>query len=167
MTKNNNSEKKQQLTLSQIKKKNKMFGETFEIEVDGYSLKIQKVWSPMKILELILEFINAFESQLNDSLEVRNFSASYLYLLCLRHFTSLDISSDVKEQLMWLSELINSGYLQFIVNQLPQEGIDRVNNELRVTLDNLNRNLPMLVEELSKYKLENEELANIDLPLAE
>jgi hypothetical protein len=163
MSKSNSLKK---LTFSQIKKKNKVYDEMFHVVFDDYTLSINKVWSPIKINELIIEFVTNFEKDLKSA-EAMEISTAYLYLLLLRHFTSLDIPSDVSKQLEWLEELIDSGYLVYIVNQLPEDQVVLVNNELRKALDNLNTNLPIIQDALSKYEFENEEIANVDFPIAE
>jgi hypothetical protein len=154
------------LTLASLRQKNKMYEDTFEVTIDGYSMKINKLWSPIKINELIMEFVTNLEQQLKTG-EGTQISTAYLYLLFIRHFTSLNIPKDVSKQLEWLDELINTGYYSLIVEKLPLDQIEIVQNELQTALDDITNKLPLIQEELDKLDFVNEEVENIALPKAE
>jgi hypothetical protein len=150
------------LTLSALKSKNKQYNATYDIDIDGYTVKIKTLWSPSKISELVEEFISKMDKYLKNQSDVQ-VSSAYLFLLYLRYFTDLAIPSDFSKQLEWLSELIDSGYLSQIVECLPKDQIEKVNDELEKFLDKINTVLPQLEESLQKQEFENEEVKNIAL----
>lgn len=154
--------KKQNLTLSTLKNKNKIYNETFEEQIDGFTVSIKKTWSPTKINELIIEFgENIRTMNVENQVQV---STAYIYLLLLRYFSSLSIPKELNKQLDWLNELIDSGYLDQLVKLLPIDQISIVEEEIKKATKNMKANLPVIQEELSKFEFENEEIENIALP---
>lgn len=154
-----NKKQPKNITLSSLKQQNKKYEEIFEIEIDGYNLKINKFWSPTKISELMIEFANNLrETHMDDRL-----SSAYMYLLLLRYFTSLSIPDDFSKQMDWLNELVDSGYLNTIVTQLPEDQMELVSKELQTATENMAQNLISIQEQLDNQDLENEEVKNMIL----
>jgi hypothetical protein len=157
-----NKKSTKNLTLSSIKHKNKQYNETFEELIDGHSIQIYKKWSPTKIHELITEFITNLEKEMKSQ-EGSSISSAYLSLLFFRYFTNLPIPKELPKQLEWLDELINSGYLIEIMKLLPQDQIDIANDQLKLYLNQLHNNLPVIESVLQNVELENEEVETIKL----
>lgn len=151
-----NKKQNKNITLTSLKQKNKIYNETIEVEIDGYSLKINKLFSKVKTTELTQEFLtNLNETVRNDSV---NISSAYIYLLMIRHFTSLGIPKELDKQMEWLSELIDSGYFTEIIGKFPVDQVSNVIQEVTDALQNINQNMPLVQEKLSELEIENDEV---------
>jgi hypothetical protein len=160
-----NKQTNNNLNLSVLKEKNKeKYGEQIEVMIDGYSVKIDKVWKPTKINLLFKELIKVSKDLSNKDSEVW---AAYVYLLMFRHFTSLPIPAELDKQLDWLDELVDAGYFGQLVEALPKNEIEKVNSEGEKIANNINKNMDYIIEQAKKIELENEEAGQLVSGLVE
>lgn len=140
-----------------MKKQNKVYNETFNVEFDDFKVSIKKHWSFTQINALITEFIDQLDKQIRSE-NPAPLSEGYLYLLYLKHFSSLAIPNEFDKQIEWLEELLDTGYFEYLVTKLPKDQIEAVEKELQKALDTLNDRLPKIKKELDKYEFENDEV---------
>lgn len=157
---NANKPKKEnsELTLSALKDINKKFKEKFEIDIDGYTVKIDKYWSQEKINELVSEYFDKFEKHQDDFTET--LLAQYCFLLMIRYFSSIKIPAKFEQQIQWLEQLVTPGYYGQIISKFPEDDVAKVLNQLSDGVENLTKEINRIVEE--QKKLKNEEVNNED-----
>lgn len=146
---------KKNLTVSEIKKQDKKtYGEQIEVEINGYSLKIDKVFRKTKINSLIAEVVEKFEYARQNEFKLVDIFVPYSLLLILKYFTSLSIPDKLEDQLKVMEILIDNNYLEPITEALPQDEINAVFEAMGKIGENINSYL----DNMFAAKIENEDI---------
>jgi len=142
------------LTITELRKQDKKFNEKIDVEVNGYSLKIDKYFRKTKINKLIAELQEKFEdAQLNDY-RLQELIFPYVLLLVIKHFTSLHIPEELDEQLKVLDLLIDHDLFTDIINSIPRDQMELVYDEIAKVTEGLKQ----FTEEFEKMVLENPDI---------
>lgn len=143
--------KKKALTLSAIKEETKKYKEQIVVDIKGYELKIDKHFAPTKISELLQELGSKILQLEKDGVDLKNFDlTSYIFLLIIKHFTSLKIPDEFEKQIAILKELVDGEFLGEIINAIPDDGWNKLQDvfyELNERFDQTKEMLKNLVEE--------------------
>lgn len=112
------------LTGAELKKKAKALNtqREFTVVIDGQEYKLSHDVTFRKTKQSkVLEDLIAFFSYGAENVEVLELATPYTALLTLKHFTTLEVSDDIKEAVDLLEVLIDLEILDVIVNELPEE----------------------------------------------
>ena len=161
------------LTLTELKKKDKDLNKQgeFFVDIDGDTFKLThdlkfRNSKKQKLLEDTLEF---FQSITEETEEMLAYSAHYIALLMLKHFSSLDVSDDVNEAFALLRVLIDLEVLDAMLGGLPEDEVLQVNEMITETLDNVKKNMEETEAELDRLaeEVENPEVKELIKPNGE
>jgi hypothetical protein len=130
----------------------------FSIEYEGKEetvyITVDKVFTKTSISACINEYVRNVDKLRKRKVDIENgFLEMYLLFMLIKHFTDLDMPTQIEKQLIVMERLINTGLIFYIFMEFPQEQIAKLMREL----DKLT--------ELFVQQLENveEEMKNLDL----
>ncbi|AYP68256.1 hypothetical protein PQE75_gp223 [Bacillus phage vB_BcoS-136] len=132
------------LNLSNLKKEVKKLDAqrevTIFIEEEAYKFKVDEKFrrtKQHKVLDDLIKFFNegVIESHLMD------LATPYISLLLIKHFTSVEVSDEVSEAIEMLNVLTDLEILEPILNELPEEEVEKIHELLVKTLENLKNNI--------------------------
>lgn len=147
-----------QLTMSNIKKDAKALDKMRKATIDGYELKIYENLTESRMDSAIGEFLKDFtEMQKNNSEAIIEVFTPYVYLLLIKHGTSLDIPNDVEGKIDALKMLSDLGIFVKILNEFTDEDMKRFAEKIKETSENLKEGLDYLESQIEETEFENEE----------
>lgn len=158
-----------ELNLEVINKEHKKFEKmiNLEIEVNGNAYKFQafEVFPPSKVYSLTTELVTKFKDDV-QMVDTDTAFLSYVYLLIIRHFTSLPIPSDYAQQIAILEKLVDLDLFNAIIEALPQDQVSAVVqkcHELVIQVVNRSKQLrEMLEDQLANAELEEQLFTKVD-----
>lgn len=149
---------KKSLNLTNLKKHDKQLNEQFEIEVNGYTLKIDSVFRNTKVKQLVAELMDKYHyTQINDD-TLSGIFLPYSTLLVIKYFTSLEIPDELERQLEVLEMLIDGGFLNPIVEALPTAEIEKVTEQIQDVVNLIHMRMDKFEEAVEDVEIQNEEL---------
>jgi len=124
------------------------------IPVDGkdYFVEIDTVFKTTKIEKMIMDFLKSENVKKLEELDECS-KISYFMLMIICNFTSLEIPKDLEfaEQLNLISNLIDLGIFEKLIEQISDDEIKKVNEFMQ----KFNMNLNKALEELNESKEDN------------
>ncbi len=142
------AKKQKVLSYEELKKLDKKNDEIETIDIQGYPVKINKVFRPSKIKVLIAEFASIIDELKERGVDIENTNNTAIGLsLILKHFTSLEIPSDFDVMIEFYNALEDNHFLYPIISSFDENEIVKINEALK----NVSENLSMYI------KLENDE----------
>lgn len=158
MAKAKSKEIKKALTLASIKNENKKYKEKITVDIKGYELKIDKYFSPSKINDMVRELGEKLEEMGKQNIQIKDIDIiAYMYLLVIKHFTSLQIPNDLSKQLQVLNELIDGDFLNDIINAIPEEEWKKIGDVFARINENINITADLIEEMVAKGEIKNPE----------
>ena len=149
---------KKPLNLASIRKEDKHFDEQFEIEVQGYTLKIDKHFRKSKINLLIAELVEKFDYGRAHNTPIESIFLPFSTLLIIRHFTSLQVPEDLEGQVEVLKLLTDNDFLEPILENLPKDQMNIVMEEVAKVTQLMNERIDEFANDLKTVELENKQL---------
>lgn len=127
-------------------------GEEYKYKVDDKFLKMKQ--------HNVLDDLVAFLNECNKNLELLDYTTTYITLLLIKHFTTIEVSDDIDEAILLLNTMVNLEILEYIFSTLPEEEVLKFYELLRVTFDRMKENMEESSREAKKLAeiVENEEL---------
>lgn len=158
------AENKKKLTVTAVKKHNKKFRDQMEIIVgDEYYLMVDKEFRPTKIAAVSHDLMQIAAEYRNLSDEL--VFTGLIYILILKHFSSLEVPEDPEKLLTLQEELIDSGFLQEILEKLPEEEVNKVMTKVRDMIVQISERAKLFKETaddmIENGDFENEEVVKI------
>lgn len=143
------------LSLSEINKLHqKEFGETKRVYLkNDFYCDVQQKFKPTSIQQLINDYQEILK-QLEDYKDVAKSFIYVFYMLLLKHFTSIGgkIPNDVEKMTALCEKLIDLGILEELLNALPQEEVNKVNEMIH----KLNKNTKLMENVIGELFLKAE-----------
>lgn len=137
------TKKVKQLTLAELNKKHKELEKqtTHTIQVSGedFTLKIDNHFTKTKQGELLND-LTEFLNEGNNRFELLDFVFPYTTLLFVKHFTSIDIPSDIDESIKYLSVLTDLDILGDVLSLMPEQEVLNTYNMLEVAINTITEN---------------------------
>lgn len=158
---NTRKSNKSELNLNVINQANeKQFtNKTVIVPVDDkdYEVKIDEIFRTTKIEKMVNNLVKSDNlskfKDLDDSVKL-----SYYMYLIIKEFSNLDIPDNllIEEEINLVSNLIDLGIFEAIINEIPESEIKKVNEYLQ----KFNMNLNKVLDEMNEGKEENINLEN-------
>lgn len=144
------------LTVSAMKKIDaKEFGERKQIDVNGYAVEIDKKFRKTKITLIFAEIIDKRDycivNKINFNLLDLN---SYIMLLIVKNFTSVDVPDDFGEQLRVLDIMVDNDFMEPIMKSFDQDQLKSVYDMLGKFTENVEK----FIEEFQTMELQNADI---------
>lgn len=148
------------LTLAALVAENKKLDATREFEIMAgdtkYKLRHDVFFRPTKMDNLLQDIISFYEQTDDAGEQLLEIATPFMALMVIKHFTSLDVPDDFDEALYLLNVLTDLGALDTIVNALPEDQVQRVNEMLETTLSIFAKNIEEQAEAISRLVEEDQ-----------
>jgi hypothetical protein len=117
------------LTLNDIKNENKVYSIKKKITLSGdFHVNIYPNFSPSKITELIKEMVTDKQRAEDAGLNFDDINmGDWVLFNIIYKFADLGIPSDILKKVEAFTILIDSEHFSEIINEFPQESIDKLN----------------------------------------
>lgn len=158
------NDKIKNLNVTELKKKAKELSKQKEetvkdIHGDEYNIKIDEFFRKSKIHKLLEDLID-FMNETRNNEELVGITTVYTSLLLIKHFTNLSIPDDIDGSVDMLYAITDLELLDEILNVLPEEEVEKVYNQLKISTERMNANLDELLKEAGDLddKIDNKEV---------
>jgi hypothetical protein len=119
-------------------------------------LKIDKVFNPTKILLCVKEYfakIDHLRTYLKDYNNIEDFLQTWMILMIIKHFSSLEIPYDFKRQLAVLEKMIDTKILFQIYSHFDDSEIKKVMKETSFRTEKITKHLEEYQDEFEEMEL--------------
>jgi hypothetical protein len=152
--------KTKNLTVASLKKDAKPLDKMYSVTINDYSLKIYETFSPTKLGAVVNEFMDDFQT-MGGGKEIMNVFTPYLYLMLIKHVTSLDVPNDIEGKIETIELLTDLGIFADILEAMPQSELEKFADKIKEVSNSINANMDVLEDEISEYEFENEEVEKL------
>lgn len=147
------------LTIEQIMEADKQFNEKEIVQVFGSDLEVDIKFRKTKISSAIAEIIENFEKSRIRGINIGALFATYVGLIIIKHFTSLEVPADFDAQLELLEVLVDNDYLEEIMNKLPASEVKKFFETVQEATERMNENMKELEKTFAEIKNRKELLS--------
>jgi hypothetical protein len=147
-------ENNKKLTFDLIQEENKQFDVMEEKQVKDATISVYTKFRPTKVMETIEEVIKNFSEMRSNGVEIGDVFVTYVQLIIIKNFTSLEIPEDFDDQINFISVLVDTGYLNEIMEVIPRDQVDLLFEKIQELTQRVNETMDK-VEDVYKY-LENQ-----------
>lgn len=149
------------LNTANINKEYKKFNEKFVAHIlDGkYDVEIHRHFKDTDIQKLLIDYQELLDQLRKQEVDIDSIQGmTYLFpTLLIKYFTNIDIPDDINKILIVVDKLINIGAYEEILNNLPQDEVDKVNKMVEKVTENQSRIGDLMGELMLKDTLTVEE----------
>lgn len=163
MSKKQNKTKK--FTPTVLKKIDKKWDEKIEVVIEDHLLKIDKYFRETKINDFIMELVEKIKLCQKEGGNISEFAFTYYPILMIKHFTDLfdglKNANDLSLQLQVLNELIDNNLLSVIIEKMPKEEQQKINDKVIEMTQNVDLFVNDFSDEVSKMQLKNDDVIQL------
>lgn len=119
--------------------------------IESFIVETYKHFSPLQISQCVQELVQKLDHvRVKDNKKMASLLVPYMMFLIVKHFTTLELPSDLPRQLKAIENMINTSVLFQIFIAFEQEEIEKVQSEVSYVLENFEKNN----EYIEKFKEE-------------
>ncbi|MDO6628706.1 hypothetical protein [Bacillus thuringiensis] len=152
-----------QMNLKNLKADTKKLDEMKEEIIGDYKIQVSTHIRNTKIEEALREYLNDRDAAFKSGEPIEDVMAVYMFIILIKHFTSLNVPEGVDEKIDTISALIDLGLFWDVVEVLPDECITKFLAAIDIASKSITKNLEEIATVVDE--LENKEIKELVEPV--